>query len=54
MILRYEQDGELDELQTAEADWYREFLYEFIPHEEILQYIADLSKTKMKSVKNLI
>lgn len=46
MIYRYEQDGELEELQTAEADWYREFLCEAIPHKDILQYISNLNKNQ--------
>lgn len=30
MFRAYEQDKELEELEHAEYDWYREFLYDYI------------------------
>ena len=35
----------MEELKTAELDWYREFLYEHIPIEEIVEYIFDLQNS---------
>jgi hypothetical protein len=33
----YLNDGELEDLKTAELDWYREFLYDHISWEKIMQ-----------------
>lgn len=44
MYNQFQKDGELDELETAEADWYREQLYDVIPYQEIVEYISNLSR----------
>ena len=42
MYEQYADDGELLELENAEADWYREFLWSEISQDEISQYIESL------------
>ena len=42
MYEQFADDGELLELENAEADWYREFLWSEISQDEISQYIKSL------------
>jgi hypothetical protein len=42
MYNAYQTDDELDDLENAEADWYREYLYETISYSLIMDYISQL------------
>jgi len=37
MFNEYKNDDELEDLEHAELDWYREFLYEHIPYDSLMQ-----------------